>query len=83
MYLLHRPVGVDPVPTPAPPRRMFCFWTGENAMSEGRRAALEAMEEGIGVPITLITPENLADRVVPGAPLHPAYDALSAVHRSD
>ena len=31
MYLLHRPVGVDPVPTPAPPRRMFCFWTGENA----------------------------------------------------
>lgn len=83
MYFLHRPAGVDHVPTTAPPRRVFCFWTAENAMSEARRAALDAMQADIGVPVTLITPDNLADWVVPGAPLHPAYDALSAVHRSD
>lgn len=83
MYFLHRPSGVEIDPTTPPPRRVFCFWTGENAMSEARRAAFDAMEADMGVPVTLITPENLSDWIVPGAPLHPTYESLSSVHRSD
>ena len=36
-----------------------------------------------GVPITLITKDNLSDWVKPGFPIHPAYEYLSDVHKSD
>lgn len=65
------------------PRRVFCFWTGDNELSAARLGGLNSMRERIGQPVTLVTPDNLDEFVVPGAPLHPAYEGLSLNHRSD
>ena len=63
--------------------RVFVLWTGGNAMSENRMAALKSIYTNLGVPISLVGPHNLHEWVVPDHPLHPAYPYLSAVHRSD
>lgn len=74
-------------PTTAPdaqvPRRVFALWTGSNTMSETRRGCLRALQETIGVPLVLVTEENLGSWVVDKSPLHPAYAHLSLVHKSD
>jgi hypothetical protein len=41
------------------------------------------MHRVIGIEVRLVTPENLPQYIVPGYPLHPAYEHLSLVHRSD
>ncbi|MCY1707013.1 hypothetical protein [Pannonibacter sp. SL95] len=63
-------------------RRVFAFWTGSNPMSEDRARCLASLS-ATGAQVILVTPDTLSDWLVPGAPLHPAYDRLSAVHRSD
>lgn len=66
------------------PRRIWCVWAGDNEMSKNRRAALESIRSTNGhLDVTLVTPENLDDYVVPGSPLHPSYAHLSDVHKSD
>lgn len=75
-----------PVPAPvggAVPRRVYCFWTGSNPLTAARSASLDRMREQLGVPVVLVTPDTLDDVVVPEHPLHPAYEQLSYVHRSD
>jgi len=78
----------EPVAAPGstlPPkikRRLFCFWTGDNEMSDTRKACLESLTN-TGLEVTLITPANLKEWIVPGHPLPAAYPYLSAVHRSD
>lgn len=67
----------------AAPARVFACWTGPNPMSAQRSRALEALREGAGVPVLLITPDNVGDYIVQDHPLHPAYRHLSYVHRSD
>ena len=64
-------------------RRIFSFWTGPNDLTESRARSLAAMEEALGVPVILVTPHNLSEYVLAGHPLHPAYEGLSLVHRSD
>lgn len=72
------------VSAPGPlPRRVYCFWTGPNELTPARLASLERMRESIGVPVLLVTPDNLDDVVVAEHELHPAYESLSYVHRSD
>lgn len=70
------------IPGPVP-RRVFCFWTGPNPLTPARLTRLGQMREHIGVPVFLVTPDTLGDVVVPEHPLHPAYEYLSYVHRSD
>lgn len=69
----------------AAPRRIFCLWTGDNPMSANRRRALESirMLNAPDVEVVLITPHNVAEWVVPGHPLHPAYADLALIHRAD
>lgn len=83
MYFLHRTVGQVSPALPEPERRVFCFWTGENEMSPARRTALVAMHERTEVPVELVTAETLHNWIVDGHPLHPMYENLSFVHRSD
>lgn len=71
-------VGTGPVP-----RRVYCFWTGSNPLTPARLESLDQMRERIGVPVLLVTPDNLADVLAPHQPLHPSYEHLSYVHRSD
>ncbi|WP_417668237.1 capsular polysaccharide synthesis protein [Roseibium sp.] len=63
-------------------RRIFTFWTGENPMSEARRACLESMAAS-ECEVRLVTPDNLNDWILPDAPLHESYRYLSQVHKSD
>lgn len=65
------------------PRRVFAAWTGDNDLTPVRAANLERMRETLGVPVELVTPDTLGEWVVEGHPIHPAYEHLSLVHRSD
>ncbi len=62
---------------------IFCFWTGENEMSDNRKKGLKSLEEKTMMKVTLITPENLEQYILPDYPLHKGYELLSLVHRSD
>ena len=62
---------------------IFIFWTGNNSLSENRIKSLESLKAVTGANIILITPNNLYYYIKPYAPLHPAYDYLSLVHKSD
>lgn len=62
---------------------IYCFWTGENEMSQNRKSNLKETIKNVGVPVVLVTPNNLKNYIKAGFPLHPAYPYLSAVHKSD
>lgn len=62
---------------------IYVFWTGNNEMSINRKEALESIRKKAGVPIILVTPENLNYYILQDHPLHPAYEFLSCVHKAD
>jgi len=64
-------------------RTIFCFWTGDNPMSETRQESVDNMEEITECNVKLITKDNLKEWELEDAPIHPAYEYLSAVHRAD
>lgn len=67
------------------PRRVFCLWTGDNPMTDIRLRNVEAIRStiGSGIDVVLVTRETLQTWIDPRHPLHPAYEDLSFVHRSD
>lgn len=66
------------------PRRIYCFWTGDNDVPAVRLRSLESMQEvHPEIPVVLVTPDDLATYVLADHPLHEAYEGLSFVHRSD
>lgn len=67
----------------ATPRRVFALWTGTNPLTPNRARNLEKMKATLGVDLVLITPDNLHEWVVDGHPLHPSYENLALIHRSD
>lgn len=69
-------------PSELPPRA-FVVWTGDNPLTENRARNLEVIRSRIGLPVELVTPSTIGDWLVGGEPLHPAYEHLSLIHRSD
>lgn len=69
--------------TPDLPRRAFVIWAGDNSLSPNRARNLEVLEGRLGLPVELVTPATVDQWIVPGHPLHPAYEHLSFIHRSD
>ncbi|SIT97387.1 hypothetical protein SAMN05660493_02104 [Epilithonimonas bovis DSM 19482] len=65
------------------PEVIYCFWTGDNPLTENRKKGIQALEKNAGVPVKLITPENLPQYIKPGFPLHKGYELLSLTMRSD
>lgn len=65
------------------PRRIVCFWTGDNVMSDSRKRAFDTLQSTSKTEVLLITPESLSSYIIETYPLHPAYQYLSLVHRSD
>ncbi|MCV7470682.1 MULTISPECIES: hypothetical protein [Micrococcus] len=66
------------------PRVVWCVWSGTNAMSFNRAACLRSIREvQHDLDVRLVTPDTLHEVVVNGHPLHPSYEHLSDVHRSD
>lgn len=83
-HLLHPPTRTSGSPKGQAPNVAYVFWTGENDMPQTRQTALEGLRgQNPEINIELVTPNNLSDYVVKHAPLHPAYEYLSFVHRSD
>lgn len=69
---------------PWEPYTLTCFWTDSTPMSERRQHSLRLLREfAAPVRIRVLTEETIPSIVRPGAPFHPAYPYLSAVHRSD
>ena len=60
---------------------IYCFWTGDNEMSENRQKALQSIIDTSDSNVILVTPKNLHKYII--EPLHPGYQYLSQVHKSD
>ena len=65
------------------PERVFCLWLGGKPRSEARSRQLTLLRKGVGVPVQLVTEENLDEWVRPGHPLHPASHGLTVMHLAD
>jgi len=61
---------------------VWCFWY-EGRMNENRSRSFELMKSNLGVPLCLVTKENINEFLLPEYPLHPAFQFLSDVHKSD
>lgn len=67
--------------------RVWAFWFGHSnsvpkPMAGARKAAFEHMIKNIGVPVVLVTDDNLGTYAPPST-IHPAFQYLSGVHKSD
>lgn len=62
---------------------IYCFWTGENEMSENRKNGYEDLVKNAGCKVILVTPRNLHEFILKKDPLHDAYEYLTLNHRSD
>ena len=64
------------------PRLMMTFWFGP-PFKGPRLEAFNSLRRSVGVPLHLVTSDNLKQYVLPGYPLHPAFKFLTPVHKSD
>ena len=62
---------------------IYCFWTDNNPMSKRRHNNLNNLKSKTGYELILITTATLDNKILHEHPLHPAYQYLSAVHKSD
>jgi len=63
-------------------RRIFCFWTGRNEMSEYRKHTLQELGKTSCCEVEIITPDNLKYYLSPEHPLHESYNYLTLRHKS-
>lgn len=61
---------------------VWTFWAG-NAMEGNRLLSFQILQQNIGVPIFLVSPQNWHLLELPEHPFHPAFPYLSVVHQSD
>lgn len=61
---------------------IWCYWEGE-PMTGNRLLSFSYLRQNIGVPVCIITPENIGLFINKEHPLPTAYRHLSIVHRSD
>lgn len=66
------------------PQVIYCFWTGDNDLSPNRARNFNQLQRvNPSIPVKLVLSSKVSDFVVDGYPLHPMYEQLSLVHRSD
>lgn len=66
------------------PRVVYVFWTGDNPMPDVRQRNLDSLiAVNPNLDVRVVTAANLHDHLLPGQPLHPAFEHLSFIHRSD
>ena len=61
----------------------YCWWTGDNELSENRKRSLETMKIAPGGNIVFIDKDNLKDYILPESPLHEGYQYLSPIQKGD
>lgn len=83
-FISRTPISLAEPPAGPLPRRIFCLWTGDNAMTRNRTAALSQLRrDNPFLEVVLVSPDNLGEWLILDSPIHPAYERLSLVHRSD
>ena len=76
--------AVPTLPTSPIPRKLYLFWTGGNPLTPNRQRAIDSIRRhNPTIDVTLVTADTLDDFLIPGVPLHPAYESLSFIHRAD
>lgn len=81
-HFIRRP-SLGAPPTGHVPRQIFCAWFGP-AMPENRRRSYRAVQTmNPRFETILVTPENISDFIVEGHDIHPCFQYLSPVHKSD
>lgn len=63
--------------------RVWCIWIGGYEMSEPRKRCLDMIKQNVGVPVTLVTDENLHQYILKEHPLHEGYVYLSGMLKCD
>ena len=61
---------------------LYCFWTGNNKMSETRKKCFDSLKN-TKFNVILVTPDNIDTYILPDHPLHSGYVYLSETHKSD
>jgi calcineurin-like phosphoesterase family protein len=61
----------------------YCWWTGDNELSENRKKSLETMKIAPGGNIVFIDKNNLKDYILTEHPLHEGYQYLSPIQKGD
>ncbi len=62
---------------------IYCFWTGNNRMSEQRQTCLKELKKISQCNVILVTPEILNKYILDDHPLHPSFNYLSETHKAD
>lgn len=76
--------GPDPSRPQGLERKIYSFWTGDNDLTPNRKRGWDSLKRlNPDLEVVLVTPDNLANFLLPDHPLHPSYHHLSLVHRSD
>ena len=57
-------------------KNIFCFWTGDNPMSDIRKSCLEQLNSVSQCNVVLVTKSNLSDYILDEHPLHPSWRGL-------
>ena len=63
-------------------KNIFCFWTG-GPMSNNRSASLQQLKSYPGCNVIFLTLDKIHEYILEDHPLHPSFEYLSAVHKSD
>jgi hypothetical protein len=63
-------------------KKLYCFWTGDNEMSNNRKSCLDNLYK-TGFEIILITNKNLSNYILKNEPLHESFTYLSETHKAD
>uniref|UniRef100_A0A6C0I4I0 Uncharacterized protein n=1 Tax=viral metagenome TaxID=1070528 RepID=A0A6C0I4I0_9ZZZZ len=62
---------------------IYCFWTGDNKMSNARIECLNNLRTVSECNVLLITKDNLSNYILNDVPLHPSFNYLSETHKAD
>jgi len=62
---------------------IYCFWTGDNPLTENRIHNLNKLREISECNVLLVTKNDIPGYILPDHPLHEAYDYLSETHKAD
>jgi hypothetical protein len=60
-------------------KRIFVLWLGNEEMNANRKNSIQKLPDGA----VLITKDTINDYVIKDHPIHPAYEYLSTIHKSD
>lgn len=63
--------------------KIWCFWTGNSAMSPARSNSLQTLKNSSQCEVVLVDKSNIHDFVKKDFPLHKAYSLLSDTHKAD